>query len=359
MDQVSQKNDPPRLYIANQRLQFLAGYGICQGAQFTATALRPAIAQMQIGDQHGLGRWYVQRARGMAMQIRQKRNQPAQLRIIAVRTLLIRPGAIGDCIAALPVLRHLSTPETEIWVPTAIQGLVQFGCKVRSIASTGLDLLGLGDLPPPGHLIIRLRDFDSIISWYGANRSEFRETVAGLGLPFTFHAALPTAANTLQITDFLAQQVNAPAGLIPEIDVPAAPLRQTIVIHPFSGGVRKNWPLERFRELARRCELPVEWSAGPGEILPEATRFDNLLDLAVWLKGTRLYIGNDSGITHLAAALGIPVIALFSATDPQIWQPRGKAVNVMQSEPSGGFSLDAILAEVHRLLATFPASSAR
>ena len=68
-----------------------------------------------------------------------------------------------------------------------------------------------------------------------------------------------------------------------------------------------------------------------------AERFDNLYELAKWLASARLYIGNDSGITHLAAAVGTPVVAIFGPTDPAVWAPRGERVAVV----SGG-SLDAI-----------------
>src|SRR5262249_15020135 len=74
--------------------------------------------------------------------------------------------------------------------------------------------------------------------------------------------------------------------------------------------------------VAGRIGCPVRWTAGPEEPLEGAVRYDNLYDLACWLSGARLYIGNDSGITHLAAAAGVPVIAIFLTTDPQVWGPR-------------------------------------
>jgi len=54
----------------------------------------------------------------------------------------------------------------------------------------------------------------------------------------------------------------------------------------------------------------------------------NLYELACWLGRARLYVGNDSGITHLAAAAGAPVLALFGPTDPSVWVPRGPNVRV-------------------------------
>jgi ADP-heptose:LPS heptosyltransferase len=60
-------------------------------------------------------------------------------------------------------------------------------------------------------------------------------------------------------------------------------------------------------------------------------RFDDLYDLACWLAGARAYIGNDSGIAHLAAAVGTPVVAIFLTTDPRVWSPRGGHVVVLEN----------------------------
>jgi heptosyltransferase III len=237
--------------------------------------------------------------------------------------LLIRPGAIGDCILSLPALRHLSTGDTEIWAPSAVLPLIQFA-RTRSIASTGIDLVGIGNFPTP-----ELGHFGEIVSWYGSNRPEFRAALESSGIPCSFHPALPDPANTLHAADFFAQQVGAPLGAMPHIQVGEVERRASIVIHPFSGSLRKNWPLASFEDVARCSPLPVEWTAGPDEALDRAVRFENLFDLACWLAGAALYIGNDSGITHLAAAVGVPVIALFGPTSPEIWAPRGANVIVL------------------------------
>jgi len=222
-----------------------------------------------------------------------------------MRRLLIRPGAIGDVIVSLPALEHLKADYTEVWVPGALVPLIRFADKVVSIAASRIDVL-------PDGFSERLQEFDEVVSWYGSNREE----LSALHPRCVFHTALPPQAGYLHATDFYAQQVGAPLGLRPRIAVPRV-ARETIVIHPFSGSERKNWPLHSYRELANQLLLPVEWAQD---------RFESLLDLAEWLAGARLYIGNDSGITHLAAAVGVPAIALFGPTDPRVWAPRGATV---------------------------------
>jgi ADP-heptose:LPS heptosyltransferase len=101
-----------------------------------------------------------------------------------------------------------------------------------------------------------------------------------------------------------------------------------VAIHPFSGSPRKDWPLAKFDELAAALPWPVEWCATSEQNLQRTplVAVDDLAVVARWLAGARAYAGNDSGVTHLAAAVGTPVVAVFLASDPVIWAPRGQRV---------------------------------
>lgn len=266
-----------------------------------------------------------------------------------MRTLLIRPGAIGDCILSLPALERLRTEYTEVWAPSNIVPLIRFADRARAIASTGLDLLGLPDIAVPERLLERLGEFDSIISWYGSNRPEFREHVEHLGLPFRFLPALPADSERLHAADYFLRQAGGAGHAVPRISAPSLDRADFAVIHPFSGSQRKNWPLDRFFELARRVRAPVQWCAGPSEELDGAMRFEDLYDLACWLATARLYIGNDSGISHLAAAVGTPVVAIFGPSDPAIWTPRGEKVRIIQGDLQR-IGVDQVLAAVEELI---------
>ena len=105
------------------------------------------------------------------------------------------------------------------------------------------------------------------------------------------------------------------------------------MIHPFSGSARKNWPLEKFRALAAKLPMPVRWCAGEDDPhLPDAIHIGDLYEMACFLARARLYIGNDSGITHLAAAVGTPTLAIFGPSNPAIWAPRGDHVRVVRAK---------------------------
>ncbi len=90
--------------------------------------------------------------------------------------------------------------------------------------------------------------------------------------------------------------------------------------------------MSEFERIAGKLSehMPVHWLCGPEESLDGAVRFDDLYELACWLRGARVYVGNDSGISHLAAAVETPVVAFFRTTDPRVWSPRGVSVHVVK-----------------------------
>lgn len=116
-------------------------------------------------------------------------------------------------------------------------------------------------------------------------------------------------------------------------------------VHPGSGSGLKNWPPENFAGLMKKASesLPLaEWTVleGPSDQETVAAlcrlwkghlqvfRPGSLCRLASILKEGYLFVGNDSGVTHLAAFLGIPTLALFGPSDPKIWSPLGRQVRV-------------------------------
>jgi heptosyltransferase-3 len=209
---------------------------------------------------------------------------------------------------SLPALQHLKSDYTEVWTAGPNVPLIRFADRVRSILATGID-----SFPPR---LEALEPFDDIVSWYGANRPEFRE--AAWRYPIRFFDALPKAPGAHAV-DYFMRQVGGGDGAIPRMDVPRID-SGFIAIHPYSGSKQKNWP--HFAELASRIDKPVRFCVGPEQSWPEGVRYNDLYELAKWLATASLYIGNDSGITHLAAAVGVPVIAIFQASDPAIWSPR-------------------------------------
>lgn len=112
-----------------------------------------------------------------------------------------------------------------------------------------------------------------------------------------------------------------------------------IILHPGSGSPKKNAPLEVFTKLYRllegRGEKPL-FVLGEAEyhLLGELKNFEtypveDIVLFAKLLKGAKGFVGNDSGFTHLAGYLGVKTVALFGPTDPMVWRPLGKGVEVL------------------------------
>jgi len=111
-----------------------------------------------------------------------------------------------------------------------------------------------------------------------------------------------------------------------------------VLFHPGSGSPAKNWPSENFVYLAeeiKRKGIEIGWLAGPAEenwpspFSDPLLRCPDLVELARVLAGASLFVGNDSGTSHLAAAMGCPTVAIFLDSDPIVWAPQGKKVRVI------------------------------
>lgn len=112
-----------------------------------------------------------------------------------------------------------------------------------------------------------------------------------------------------------------------------------VCIHPGSGSERKNWPVDRFTQAAdtlRKQRLRIVWLRGPAEDHFGAMDNDVVLQnrslrlLVQVLSRCRVFLGNDSGISHLAASSGCPGVVLFGASDPETWRPVGRRVTVVK-----------------------------
>lgn len=149
------------------------------------------------------------------------------------------------------------------------------------------------------------------------------------------------------------------AGIAPKV------LRPSLVIHPGAGSPAKCWPLEKFLQLAKAFSSrsgfgsrsggvvfvlgPVErerWPAGTvGEIARRYAVLDcpSLIDLAVVVQAATVVVGNDSGVTHLAAAMGTPTVALFGPTRPEHFAPRGHIVHIVSATDWADVSVARVL----------------
>ncbi len=121
--------------------------------------------------------------------------------------------------------------------------------------------------------------------------------------------------------------------------------RPFVALHPGSGSRKKNWPLEKWIELGKRIDGNIVVVAGEADDLSQLREawsdrlihyFENqpLPIVAAVLSQASHFIGHDSGISHIAAAVGTKCTLLFGPTDPAIWAPQNDGVRVVRLEAS-------------------------
>ncbi len=278
------------------------------------------------------------------------------------KILVLRGGALGDFIVTLPALALLN----HAW-PHARLELA--GNAAAAALALERGLLGavhsqhearwsalFGSAPLPDNFARWLGEFDLVVNFWpdvdGALRAHFPRHAAQTFLHGEAQPALaPAAAHFCEPLRALGL---APREFFYALDA-ASPTATRIALHPGSGSPRKNWPLERWRTLAewlardQRRELLVVTGEAETEAARALARFGTaahnlpLPQLVRELARCRLFLGHDSGVSHLAAACGVPCVLLFGPTDPVIWAPPAAPVRVLRR----GAELNAIsLADV-------------
>jgi heptosyltransferase III len=306
---------------------------------------------------------------------------------VITRILVLRGGALGDFLVTLPALRLLRTE----WPTARIELVGHAPAAGLGVLGGYLDaahsqhdarwsaLFAPSPLPPA--LADWLGSFDLVLNYWpdpdetSAGRFPLRPGQTYLSgtpvptiAPAARHFCQPLQGLGLSTADFRSQlpfplkpsdrtpanpdasAENAAGVGAASVDLPAPCLDSqpaAIAIHPGSGSAAKNWPDERWQELMARLDAPVLLVLGEAERprwnSAAVARFRSsqrhwravanclpLPELASALRRCRLFIGHDSGVSHLAAAVGRPGVLLFGPTDPAMWAPPGGGMRVIR-----------------------------
>lgn len=299
------------------------------------------------------------------------------------RILVIRGGAIGDFVLTLPALAALreAFPESHLEIVgykhiIALADRRFYANATRSIEYGPLASFFAKDSDLSGELMNYFAGFDLIISYlfdpdgiFAANlaRSGAKRIVCG---PAKITGQSHAARQLAQPLDQLGITLTNPAPVFyPNAeDREFARLflerlsRPIVVLHPSSGSASKNWPLDRWSELAQRfltthANISLILIGGEAdraaiqslrETLPlNRVAYAEALplpQLGAVLACCDLFIGHDSGISHLAAAAGTNSLLLFGRTDPGIWAPANENARVLRA--SGGEMTNLAVDEV-------------
>jgi len=296
----------------------------------------------------------------------------------AVRVTIVRAGALGDTILVLPsvALLRSALPGSRLtlvgsaWA-ARLRPLIPFPISLADFDAPRLAPLFGGN--PPGEGPPILRDADLVVIYTDSPDGPFVRNVRRLCRgavidwpvrpPEQIHAAAHYASALLTARpglDELPLPKLTPSNEVIE-RVRQGPLSTGMescprwaAVHPGSGTPRKCWPAERFGALVnqlRRAGVGIVLIEGPadGELCRRSLaaagvdgrgpfvhlRCPELDELAAILVLCGSYVGNDSGVTHLAGALGVCTVAIYGPTDPDVWKPLGKSIRIVRA---GGMS---------------------
>jgi len=290
---------------------------------------------------------------------------------VGARVAVIRLRSLGDCVLTTPALAILreSRPDLKIAVVVEERFLPVFEGNPDVDALLRPSVRELRAWRP--HLCLNL---------HGGNRSLLLTLLSGARVraafghfagSFAYNVRIPTAQEVLGVTrkTHTAEQLASAVFYLgaSRTDVPRARLFAErpragppyAVIHPMAKGVGKTWPAERFLAVARHVagELRLEpvIIAGEGEDLSAFGRYRAragapLSEVKSLMAGASLFVGNDSGPAHMAAAFGVPVVVIFGGSDPVVWAPwKTASETIIARGPIESVSVDEVLSAIAKL----------
>ena len=288
-----------------------------------------------------------------------------------------RSGAVGDFVLTLPALTALKKFGQNIPIRVVAQPatspLFEADVSVNSNSNDLAPLYSPNLLPHP------FFDQSSLLLVYGkAEGPLFEKARMHLGDQALFWDPIPPKENGDHITDHLLKPLEKlmdihgvdrrpairlqPSELVKARETHPIP---TVLVHPGSSSPIKCWPLEKFVQWARQLSkegIDIGFIRGPvererGVELPnDLFSFSppNLRTLAAIMAQTQLFVGNDSGPGHIAAAVGTATLSLFGPTDPAIWLPRRETSRCLVAPQRNlqELSVERVLEETIRMLAS-------
>jgi heptosyltransferase-2 len=310
---------------------------------------------------------------------------------IKPRILVIRGGAIGDFILTLPAiaaLRH-QFPQAHLEVlgyPHIAQLAVAGGLadRVQPIEARGLAGFFARDGTLEPDLMDYFSEFDLVISYLYDPDDIFKTNVGRcLVKQFIVGPHRPDEADRIHATQVFLKPLERlaifDADPVPRLSLNSQPLGSAkrskdgstlnqLALHPGSGSEKKNWPEAKWAGLIQQIMATTNWDlllvGGEAEgerlrrlatMLPPArcsiAQGLPLAELAQRIQSGAAFVGHDSGITHLAAAVGLPCVVLWADTLEEVWRPQGEQLVVLK-EITGvrAISMEKVMNELRKLV---------
>ena len=299
------------------------------------------------------------------------------------RILVIRGGAIGDFILTLPALKLLRNgfPDAHIEILgyKHIIALAEnrfYAQATRSIEYGPLASFFSNQAELPTEPADHFASFDLVVSYLFDPDEIFQANVRRCGVDkFIFvnpkihgtehaarHLARPLEQLDLKLERHAAELYPSAADRRASRDLVDAAPSSLIALHPGSGSATKNWPIENWIALgdallSRKCPTAKVVVVGGEADEIQLRRLESVwkdrdvffaknlpLPTLAALFESSLFVGHDSGISHVAAATGARCVLLFGPSDPTIWAPANENVQILRAPGGnlGALQFDAV-----------------
>ena len=283
------------------------------------------------------------------------------------RLAIIRLRSLGDCVLSTPAIHLAKQARPDLRIGVVVED------RFAAVYAGNPDVETI--LAPDLGAIARW-GADVCLNLHGGTRSMWLTAAslarvrAGFGHyrnPWLYNVKLPRAQAVLgeERTVHTAEHV-ASAFFhmgIPKAEIPRARLfcdpapagPAYAAIHPFASAPEKTWPAERFLAVARALPFEAVFIGGPGDDMTSFAGYRTLAGAPLkqamsLLSGASLFVGNDSGPAHMAAAFGVPSVVLFGSSDPVVWAPWRTAAEVIEGRGAmRAIETDRVRAAIRRL----------
>ena len=258
------------------------------------------------------------------------------------RIAVIRLRSLGDCVLTTPALALLKTHRPDLRIGVVVED------RFSAVFEGNPDVSDI--LPPAARMVAKWHP-QMALNLHGGSRSMWLTAASGAAIKvgfahhaysFLYNAKIPRAQEILgedrrvHTAEHLASAMfwmGVPQSEIPRARLAVEPAQHAgayAVIHPFASTPQKTWPAGHFiavaEHLREKAGLEPVFLAGPADDPAAFGKFQvyqsaPLAEIKSLMAGAQLFIGNDSGPAHIAAAFGVPVVVLFGPSDPVNWAP--------------------------------------
>jgi heptosyltransferase III len=256
------------------------------------------------------------------------------------RVAVLRLRSLGDCVLTTPALEILKRARPDLHIDVMVED------RFRAVFEGNPDV---DAIISPSLQSLRAKKPDLCLNFHGGTRSAWMTAASGARYRagfghfrhrFVYNLRIPRAQQILNVDRKVHTAEHLASAMFwlgaPRMEIPRARLvssqsatpEPVAVIHPVAATSQKTWPATGFLAVAEHLRAqgiePVFIGAATDDLRPfsaHKSQAGSLSELKSLLASASLFIGNDSGPAHMAAAFGLPVVVIFSDSDPEIWAP--------------------------------------